>query len=182
MDTDTKICPQCDAEFYAHINECNGCNVALVSPDALASNGAAAMPEAPAGGDVSTEDLRLVSIEQGDIAKIDELHRALSARGVPSEVINASAAAGSCGGAFLLQVPEYIKETAVAAIDAHWQTLHPELKDAMDREESGECPACGFKLDLTPDSCPDCGLSLGGATEDDDDCSEPTGSGSCGPC
>jgi len=115
------------------------------------------------------------------IAKIAELHNALEVRNIPSEVINAAAAAGSCNGAFLLQVPEYIKENAHAAIDDHWHNLHPELKEAAAREESGDCPACGFKLDSNPTSCPDCGLSLGGpADTNDDDCSEP--SGSCGPC
>ncbi|VAV84016.1 hypothetical protein MNBD_DELTA01-474 [hydrothermal vent metagenome] len=174
MTTDIKICPECDAEFFAHISECNGCNVPLVHPDASPiATGELQMPD-------SDEALRLVTIEQGDIAKIGELHNALNKRDVPSEVINATAAGGSCGGGFLLQVPEYVKETAIAAINDHWHKLHPELGDAVEREESGQCPACGFTLDSTPTNCPDCGLNLGLDDPADDDCSEP--SGSCGPC
>lgn len=30
--TDTKICPQCNAEYYAHIEMCKDCEIALVNP------------------------------------------------------------------------------------------------------------------------------------------------------
>lgn len=30
--TDTKICPQCNAEYYAHIEMCKDCEIPLVSP------------------------------------------------------------------------------------------------------------------------------------------------------
>ncbi len=177
MTTDIKICPECGAEFYSHISECNGCDVPLIHPDATpVTTGVPQVPD-------SDEALRLVTIEQGDLAKISELHNVLTVRGLPSEVINATAAAGSCNGGFLLQVPEYIKKTAVTAINDHWHELHPELGDAVEREESGQCPACGFTLDSTPENCPDCGLNLGSPADDDkgdDGCSDP--SGSCGPC
>ena len=174
MSNDIKICPKCDAEFFAHINYCNGCEVPLINPGEapVATTGTPTEP-------TSREENLLVTIEQGDVAKIGELHNALEARQIPSKVINATAVAGSCGGGFLLQVPGYLKETAVDAINEHWHKLHPELKDGVDREESGECPACGFTLDPPSPECPDCGLNLGIA-ESDDDCSEP--SGSCGPC
>ncbi len=171
MTNDIKICPRCDAEFFAHINECNGCDVPLINPGEAPTY--AGVPDAP----TSIEDNLLVTIEQGDRAKIAELHNALSSREIPSEVINATAVAGSCGGGFMLQVPGYLKETAIAAINEHWHELHPELKDGVEREASGECPACGFTLETTSSECPDCGLNLGGP---DDDCSEP--SSSCGPC
>jgi hypothetical protein len=176
MTTDVKICPKCEAEFFAHISECNGCNVLLISPSAPDTSVATAIPE---DFEVTEDNMRLISIEQGDIAKIDELHRALKARDIPSQVIVAKQ---SCNGGFILQVPEYNAKNAFAAIDEYWQKVHPELKEAAAREESGECPACGFKLDPNPQNCPDCGLSLGNDPASDD-CSEPSdSSGSCGPC
>jgi len=175
MSADTKICPECGAEFYAHISECNGCDVPLVHPDA--SPVMTGAPQIPG----SDEALRLVTIEQGDLTKIAELHNALAACDVPSEIINATAAAGSCNGGFLLQVPEYLKKTATTTINDHWHTLHPELKDAVEREESGQCPACGFALSSTAETCPDCGLNLGGPAGDDE-CNSSGSSGSCGPC
>jgi len=173
MTTDIKICPRCDAEFFSHISECNGCDVPLINPGERPAT-SAGVPEAPA----AREDNLLVTIEQGDVAKIAELHNALTTREIPSEIINATAVAGSCGGGFILQVPGYLKETAIAAINEHWHELHPELQDGVEREASGECPACGFSIETTAPECPDCGLNLGGGP--DDDCSEP--SGSCGPC
>jgi hypothetical protein len=180
MSTDVKICPECDAEFFAHISECNGCHVALVSPCAPDLPEATTIPE-PEDFELTEDNLRIISIEQGDIAKIDELHRALKARNIPSQVIVAKQ---SCNGGFILQVPEYNVKNAFAAIDDYWQKVHPELKEAATREDSGQCPACGFELNSSPESCPDCGLSLGGGTEsDNNDCSEPSdSSGSCGPC
>ncbi len=172
MTTDIKICPRCDAEFFAHISECNGCDVPLINPGEVPVTGAG-VPTAPA----AREDNLLVTIEQGDIAKIAELHNVLNSREIPSELINATAVASSCNGGFMLQVPGYLKETAIAAINEHWHKLHPELKDGVKREASGECPACGFTLETASPECPDCGLNLGGP---DDNCSEP--SSSCGPC
>jgi len=154
MTTDIKICPRCDAEFFSHISECNGCDVPLINPGERPAT-SAGVPEAPA----AREDNLLVTIEQGDVAKIAELHNALTTREIPSEIINATA-------------------TAIAAINEHWHELHPELQDGVEREASGECPACGFSIETTAPECPDCGLNLGGGP--DDDCSEP--SGSCGPC
>lgn len=171
MDHDVKICPECGAEYYAHVDMCRGCDVALVFPG-----------QAPQKRAADAGDSPLVCIEESSPERLGELIGALMAVGIEGKVLKMTAKGGCGGGGTGLFVPEALAKEAVTAIDEYWLNKHPELKEMEDMLNSGQCPACGADIKVTTSGfvqeCPDCGLNLGGPAGGDCD----TGSGGCSTC
>ncbi len=162
MDEQVKICPNCSAEYYAHITECRACEVALVTPEEFSR---AKAPRKAEGA--------LVCIEEGDYDRITGLARALGSLGIEAQVLMPPG--GGCGGGFGIFVQQSIAREAARKVEELWHRLYPEIKDAEARLDSGLCPACGSKFSPSDAECPDCGLFLGGGG----DCSG--GHSGCGP-
>lgn len=162
MSEDTRICPECGAEYFAHIMNCSTCEVPLIRPGEKKE-----MPKAE--GD-------LVCIDEGTYERVGELARELKKTGVECEVLNMSKGKScSSSGGFGLFVPRSIARQTVSMIEELMLKLHPELVEVDARLEAGLCPACGSPANGEPE-CPDCGLNLGGG-HGADGCG-----GGCGPC
>jgi len=162
MSHETKICPECGAEYFAHIVNCASCEVQLIRPDEKRQ-----LPKAEG---------ELVCVDEGDYDRATELARELKKQGVPCEVLNMSKGKScSSGGGFGLFVPMSIARQTVGMIEALMLRLHPELIEAEARLEAGLCPACGAPASGAAE-CSDCGLNLGGGGHDHGGC------GDCGPC
>jgi len=163
MEEQTKLCPNCSAEYYAHIEECSTCEVALVTAEELSRRKAPRSGEGP-----------LVCIEEGDYDKVTGLAHALDGLGFETQVLKAPG--GGCSGGFGIFVAQSIAREAAGNIEALWHKLYPEIKEAEARMDSGLCPACGSKFSHSDVECPDCGLYLGG-----DGSHGGCGPSSCGP-
>lgn len=188
MDEDIKICPECDAEFYSHVEVCNVCNVPLKYPGELEGEF-----EGDSGTGIDAESNRVpgaegeyVCIDHGETRRLAELKGALSEVGIEAEILKEQPGV-SCGGSgFGLFVPESQGLAALNAIKEYWHRVHPELADAEELLEGGRCPGCGFDLestqpeyeDIPPEElvvntgetleevqpgrlCPECGLLVG---------------------
>jgi len=168
MEDNIKLCPSCSAEYYAHIQECRTCEVALVTPEELSRHSAARTGDGP-----------LVCIEEGEYEKVTGLAHALVAMGFEAQVLKAPG--GGCSGpGFGIFVPQSTAREAAGNIEALWHKLYPEIKEAEARMESGLCPACGSRFSHSDAECPDCGLFLGGEGHGGHDCDPgDCGSGSC---
>jgi len=160
MDEDVKICPGCEAEYYAHISRCATCEVELVWPDeAEAARLEIARAEA---------DDQLVCIDQGDLERVGALKRGLKEMGITGRVLRFEQGCSSSDG-YGLFVAASLAERAAGELEEIWYRMHPELKEADERQQAGLCPACGADISHSRGLCPDCGLNIGG-----------TGGGDCG--
>lgn len=163
MSEDTRICPECGAEYFAHIVSCATCEVQLLSPGEKKM-----MPRAE--GD-------LVCVDEGTYERATELARELKKQGVECEVLNMGKGKScSSNGEFGLFVPQSIARQTVGMIEELMLKLYPELIEVDARLEAGLCPACGAPSNGEAE-CPDCGLNLGGGGHDHGGCG-----GDCGPC
>ncbi len=169
MTDNIKICPDCRAEYFGHVESCAECEVELVMSLDAAHDEAMHTEETGAGeGNVL--------LEQGGLGTITELVEALKTAGIPFQAGEMEGASektcsdGSCEPekVYGIVVPQSSKEAATAALDNYWESMDPEMKTANERMLKGHCPACGFNASgLT--ECPECGLNLVG------DSTKPTG-------
>lgn len=167
MDDQVKICPQCGAEYYAHITTCKSCDVELIFPHEREEY-ERKLPN-PEG--------ELVCVEEGNYQRIMELATALTNAGIEPSVFKFSAEKGCASkGDFGLFVHQNIAEETAKIIDEFWHKLYPELKEIEDRLSKGLCPACGAALMGSTNVCPECGLNFEGMLDECDD----DGCGSCG--
>jgi len=166
-----KICPECDAEFFAHAEECNACGVRLISPEQkerlrrnlLSSRLSVLLADQLA--DHRKEEF--VCINEGDITTLHELSKVLQGSGIACEVVSRDITNRCPGGGFSLLVPKLQKDAALKIMEEYWERVHPELKLARAREDEGACPGCGTMVKDNPSVCPGCGLNLAGGTDDD---------------
>ena len=202
-----KICPECKAEFFAHVSTCNQCDVALISPPGVKPSGeeppemallAGALPQAEGKGQGCSPRQGcspLVSIMSGPCDRLKEFSTELEFIGIENKVLNTGVAgagafqagafqagafqAGACsaGEGYGLFVPESLAGVALKAIEDFQKRIYPELRQAEDALLNGLCPACGADIKNSPGECPDCGLNLSGAGGDGCD---DDGCGSCG--
>ncbi len=154
MDAQVKLCPECGAEYFAHITECGNCEVALVFPEELKKGSA---PKPRGEGD-------LVPIMQGELQRMKEIAHGLKAKEIECQVLNAGGGGSSCssGSGYAVFVHQATVREAVKAADEVYRKLHPELDEMDERYRQGQCPACGADARNAPGVCPDCGLNLGG--------------------
>ncbi|MBI5587184.1 MAG: hypothetical protein HY889_02320 [Deltaproteobacteria bacterium] len=162
MSEETKICPECGAEFFPHVVNCSSCEVALIRPGEKKE-----LPRAEGA---------LVCIDEGTYERATELAMELKRAGVECEVLNISKGKScSSGAVFGLFVHQSVARQVVGMIDGIMKKFYPELLEADARLEAGLCPACGAAANGAPE-CPDCGLNLGGG-HGANGCG-----GDCGPC
>lgn len=166
--TDTiKICPGCDAEYYAHIEWCRDCEIELPMPGEETATGGAEQGASAAPGQ------KHAIIEKGDIALISELAGELNTAGVPFQAgqLPPEAAAeadgcsdGSCAPkeVYAIAVTPEAVDAAQAIIKKFFDNMDPEIKEARARMEQGLCPGCGTDVRNGGDECPECGLNLDG--------------------
>jgi rRNA maturation protein Nop10 len=161
---DVKLCPECNAEYYAYIENCAECDVALVRPGEVAPE--VSMP------DLDEADLTgapTVCIAEGEIAKMHQIAEACEAVGIPYEIAKHEetdeCASKGCGperyGVF---VTEQVADGARRALDAYMKQ-DSETSEARERMSKGLCPACGALTMSESEECPDCGLNLAGPAE-----------------
>lgn len=162
----TKICPDCGAEFYAYVKECSRCMSELVPAEEIRGSSKANAKKHPSDG--------LVCIEDGSYERANELAWQLREKGFDATVLRAPAA--SCKGGFGVFVDQSIARPAALYRDALVKKLNGGLEEAEAKLRAGICPACGAALMGSSEECPDCGLFVGSTG---DDCE---GDGSCGGC
>lgn len=161
MYEDVKICPECGAEYFAHVEECKDCGVRLLHPEEKARlDEKASEPVCSVAGE---SDGSTVCIEQGLLAHLKELQGALEAEGIECEIVKSQETTPSCtkGETFSLLVPKDASGEALKAIEEYWHRLHPEVKQAEQMISEGLCPCCGSDVKGMP-VCPECGLALEG--------------------
>ncbi len=90
--TQVKICPECNAEYFAHIVECAGCGVPLKVPEELE-----AQRERQRRFE-EEEVQKAVVIKEGEKDLVFELHHVLLGKGYPCRVIpSPDTPPGKCG-------------------------------------------------------------------------------------
>ncbi|MBZ0220490.1 MAG: hypothetical protein K8I01_08690 [Candidatus Methylomirabilis sp.] len=166
MDEQVKICPECGAEFFAYVTECNRCESELISPEELRG---AAPQKSPAIGE------GLACVEEGTYERANEVAWLLRSAGFDVQVLR-TPGGSSCKGSFGVFVDRGAAPEAVRKIQELWKKAHPEVAAAEERIKKGMCPACGALLMGSSEECPDCGLFLG---EREDECDDHGGCGSC---
>lgn len=160
---DTKMCPDCGAEYFAYVKECSRCMVELVASSEI--TGGAPRKKHPSEG--------LVCIEDGSYERANELAWQLREKGFDATVLRAPYA--SCGGGFGVFVEQDIARDAARYRDELIKQATAGLDEAEAKLKAGLCPACGAALMGSSEECPDCGLFVGAK----EDCE---GDGSCGGC
>lgn len=149
-----KLCPECGEEYYAHISECNDCEVLLKWPEEIAKK--------------NIEETQVESLsESGEVIKEDrmalikELNKMLLKSGVPSKMVTCDGCdTGKCGTTYQLLVNKNDTEQANKLIDEYFLEIHPEIKESVEWGNEGRCPACGYHLGIDTEKCPDCGLLI----------------------
>ncbi|MCK4739741.1 MAG: hypothetical protein KAT46_07310 [Deltaproteobacteria bacterium] len=167
-----KVCPSCSAEFYAHIESCNGCGIALVTPEEKLELDKNPEPTSDANIDALTDfDGEYVCVDKGSSHRLAELQIALKKSSIESEIVAEKGGGCSNSGNCLLLVTKEYGQAAANAIRDHWHSEHPEIAEAEANMAEGKCPCCGFDAGSASE-CPDCGLNLAIPIEEgDDDCS-----------
>ena len=163
---DVKVCPRCDAEFYAHVNVCDRCNVRLVAPN-QAQTAAQALVD---------DGSELVCVVDGPRDRVVEVSELLKKAGFAAQHLKVPDEKGSCtsSSGYGVYVPRTQAQAALRKVEETWNNLHPEMVEAQERMNSGLCPACAAVLISGRPECPDCGLFLG-----DPSCHNDPGCGSC---
>ena len=148
-----KICPDCNAEFFHHVQNCTDCGTALVLPEEN-------QKIQDERGKCKEKLLdNAVPVKEGDLDWIDELYNMLLDASVPC-VMKANIGCGCSGHPYALLVSKEDAERANDLIEEHYAKVHPEIEASNELANQGKCPACGS--DVSPDDpeCRDCGLTL----------------------
>jgi uncharacterized OB-fold protein len=154
-EVDIKICPECGAEFYPHVEECSDCGVALAWRENLEWEGAKMETQV---GEPTGEG---VAVRQGSQGFVNELSILLTARGIANAVRPIDdCGPGKCASTYALMVEKGREQDAVETIEAYYREQHPELALSDERVAQDKCPACGFYVGPDAQECRDCGLPL----------------------
>jgi hypothetical protein len=158
-----KMCPTCGEEYTLVMERCADCDVALVSPGEMPSEGDADPEEFPPASE-------LLYLRVAPLPWIQALSNGLEEAGVPHRVEPSGLANPPEG-----QRPEtfgdvdlfglyVLPQDGPAARELDSQIVRRVLPDEAEDLQEGEedqCPACGAELAAEATSCSDCGLSLG---------------------
>ena len=164
---DVKVCPECGAEYFAHVASCRACEVELVCP------GEKAHPEKKP----RQEEDPLVCIEEGALDKAKGVHADLKSLGFDSKVLNVGGGVSCSSAVYGVFVNQSAAGPALKRLEELLHKRHPELKVMEEKISDGRCPACGSPLYYAVYECPECGLNLGGGGH-----MGGGGCGDCGPC
>jgi len=160
MEKDIKVCPNCGAEYYSHIEKCADCSVHLVyKNDSEISS-------------VSIEDAtQLVLIRTDEALFIKDFQRKLAEIGIQS-VINveyipqhrSSHGNFGIGSYYSIYVSKEYEEKAKALEHSQWteELMQDNLKQDfnVNSENNQYCPACNAFVGIDAKECPSCGLFL----------------------
>lgn len=150
-----KICPDCGAEYYPHIEKCADCGAALLLREEYEK--------------VQEEKKRLmekaieneVTVRDGDLDWIGELRTVLIDAGIACSIRSDTACGNSCcGDKCCLVVQRQDLERAEKRIAEYFNEIHPEMQASSELISQGKCPACGSPVEDGAGECPDCGLAL----------------------
>lgn len=150
-----KQCPECETEYFPHIEKCADCGVLLVMPQELRK----IQDERKRCREKILNDP--VSVKEGDLNWIDELYNVLINASIPC-VIHADTCCkkGCSGNPYRLLVSASDAEKAVVLIEEHYVKVYPEFRESRERISEGKCPACSSPVNPDSVECPDCGLTL----------------------
>ncbi len=150
-----KICPDCSAEYFAHIDKCAHCDTALMMPEEVTI----VQEERK---QCMKKDLEgRVIVKEGDKKWIDELYDVLIDANVPCNIsADAGCNKGCSADTRSLMVSKQDVEKAVGFIEEHYARTHPEIQASNEMASQGKCPACGSTVGSDAVECTDCGLTL----------------------
>ena len=149
---DVNLCPQCGAEYFAHITDCAECKVPLQRPEDLERERADFISEV--GEDA-------VALTEGKMAELKDMRRVLDKEGIKAFINFASGCKpGGCNSTSILFVAKGNAEAAVSFLQKHFVPDNPEDSDHEEDITEDQCPACGFHAGVDAIECPDCGLAL----------------------
>jgi len=153
--TQIKICPDCAAEYFAHIENCADCGAVLLLPE----ENQKMQLERQSCKEKSFENA--VVVREGSLKWMDELYNVLINSGIPSTVnSDAGCKKGCCGDTCRLVVSAQDAEKANERIEAYYAEIHPEIQASREMMGQGKCPACSSPVEDDALECPDCGLIL----------------------
>lgn len=151
----TKICPNCGAEYFAHVTECADCGGELKTP------GEIKQAEAEKERFLKSADGEAVAIREGGKDWLKELRNVLLDSGISSYIsLSPGCAPGSCNSTCLLLVTRESAGLADSIIRGHYKKTHPEMNAHEEFADLERCPACGHHAGADAAECPDCGLVL----------------------
>lgn len=151
---DIKVCPECSAEYYSHVDECIDCESDLVLPEEIREI------EVEKENFLKQSEGDVVVIREGRTDWIKELYQILNDKNIPSLIsLSPGCKPGSCNSTSLLIVGKSDGEESDKLLHEHYLSTNPEARDESDIE-GDNCPACGSEAGPDIDECPDCGLAL----------------------
>ena len=152
----TKLCPQCGAEYYDHVNECIDCHVELKSSEEIEKE------KREAQQFLDDSEGAAFVIREGETCMLKEMRTLLLKNGIPNILsLSPGCKPGGCSTTSLLFVSERDGEKAEKILHEHYLRTHPEAAAELLGPEDA-CPACGFQAGAAAEECPDCGLVLAG--------------------
>jgi len=150
-----KICPECECEYYPHIEKCADCGAVLIFPEEHKK----AQEEKERLMEKAVENE--VAVREGDLGWMSELYTVLIDAGIACTVRTDKGCRKSCCGdtCRLVVAPEDV-ERAQEHIESYFMEMHPEIRASRELAGEGKCPACGSPVGSGDRECPDCGLML----------------------
>jgi len=150
----TKLCPQCGAEYFSHIEECADCHIPLKDLREIEKEEEANQRfYDDAGGEV-------IPVREGSGPWLKELRNVLLDKGIESCIsLSPGCKPGSCGSTSLLFISKKDLEYSEKYLNEHYLSTHPESNNTSHISED-TCPACGSHSPEGVKECPDCGLVL----------------------
>ncbi len=150
-----KICPDCNVEFFHHVQNCTDCGAALLLPE----ENQKLQEEREQCGEKMIENA--VTVKEGDLDWTDELYNMLLDASVPCVMQANTGCKTGCGGhPYILLVSEEDAEKANELIEEHYAKTHPEIETSNELVNQGKCPACSSDVGPDDPDCRDCGLTL----------------------
>lgn len=103
----------------------------------------------------------LVIIREDTPEVIRELQTYCGERGYDTQITLApGCSTGSCALRYVLLIARQNAPAGAALVEQYFFEQYPELKQARQEQEKGNCPACGYPAGDMARECPDCGLAL----------------------
>lgn len=149
-----KICPDCKAEYFPHVETCADCGAVLLLHEEY--------------GRAQEERMRVmaaaienaVAVREGDLKWLRELSGVLVDAGIPCTIAPKADCAKGCQSTYLLIISSEDLERAQERIAEYFMEIHPELRASHALISQGRCPACGSAVGADDKECSDCGLTL----------------------
>jgi hypothetical protein len=152
--TQNKVCPDCNAEYHPHIENCADCGTGLLHPEEV-------VKQQQERTDRMGELLKNpVVVKEGEIKLLDALYHVFIDSGIPCTVNVDNCGKGCCGGQYQLLVSSDDAERASRRMEEYYAEIDPEFRVASENISQGRCPACTHPVESDTVECPDCGLTL----------------------